>query len=325
MEWIQISISTATEGIELVCDRLSNIGISGFEIEDEKDFNDFLENNTKYWDFVDEELLKSKQGVTKVKVYVEAANATDALAQIKAEMSSLKATDEGNLYGSLTVETASMMEEDWANNWKKYFKPICVGEKMLICPEWEDAGDFGDRKVFKVNPGMTFGTGTHHSTQMCIEHLENAINGGEKMLDLGCGSGILSIISLILGAEHATAVDIDENCVHVAYENLDMNGIDRAKYTVYSGDILSDSELFEKMNVCKYDVIAANIVADVIIALLPTAEKLIRDGGTFICSGIIDERLADVTAAIENSNFNIVRTVHSGGWASVLCEFVKKS
>lgn len=323
MEWIQVSILTATDGIDMVCDRLSNIGISGFEIEDEKDFNDFLENNTKYWDFVDEELLKSKQGVTKVKVYIEAENAQDVLAQIKSEMSALKAEDADSAYGSLEVETASMMEEDWANNWKKYFKPICVGEKMLICPEWEYAGDYGDRKVFKVNPGMTFGTGTHHSTQMCIEHLENAITGGEKMLDLGCGSGILSIISLILGAEHATAVDIDENCVHVAYENLDMNGIEREKYTVYSGDILSDNQLFDKMNVCKYDVVAANIVADVIIALLPTAEKLIRDGGTFICSGIIDERLEDVTAAIDKSRFEIIRTVHSGGWASLMCKFVE--
>lgn len=323
MEWIQVSVLTATDGIDMVCDRLSNIGISGFEIEDEKDFNDFLENNTKYWDFVDEELLKSKQGVTKVKVYIEAENAQDVLAQIKSEMSALKAEDADSAYGSLEIETASMMEEDWANNWKKYFKPICVGEKMLICPEWEDAGDYGDRKVFKVNPGMTFGTGTHHSTQMCIEHLENAITGGEKMLDLGCGSGILSIISLILGAEHATAVDIDENCVHVAYENLDMNGIEREKYTVYSGDILSDNHLFDKMNVCKYDVVAANIVADVIIALLPTAEKLIRDSGTFICSGIIDERLEDVTAAIDKSRFEIIRTVHSGGWASLMCKFVE--
>lgn len=325
MEWIQVSILTATDGIDIVCDKLSDIGISGFEIEDEKDFTEFLENNTKYWDFVDEELVKAKQGTTKVKVYVEAENAAHSLAQIKSAMAELKTADADGIYGTLEVETTSMLEEDWANNWKKYFKPICVGEKMLICPEWEDAKDFGDRKVFKVNPGMTFGTGTHHSTQMCISHLENAIRGGEKMLDLGCGSGILSIISLILGAEHATAVDIDENCVHVAYENLDMNGIDRSKYTVYSGDILSDSALFDKMNVCKYDVVAANIVADVIIAILPTAEKLIRDGGTFICSGIIDERLDDVVAAIEKSRFDICKIVHSGGWASILCKFIEKS
>ena len=323
MEWIQVSISTTTEGIDMVCDALANIGISGFEIEDEKDFNDFLENNTKYWDFVDEDLMKAKQGVTRVKVYIEAETAADNLASIVDAMSLLKDADTENAYGELKIETASMQEEDWANNWKQYFKPICVGEKMLICPEWEDAGDYGDRKVFKVNPGMTFGTGTHHSTQMCIAHLENAVSGGEYVLDLGCGSGILSIISLILGAEHATAVDIDENCVHVAYENLDMNGISRDKYTVYSGDIITDTELFDKMNVRKYDVVVANIVADVIIALLPSAEKLMKDGGTFICSGIIDERLDDVTSAIEKSRFAIDKIIHSGGWASIVCKLAE--
>lgn len=326
MEWIQVSVITTSDGIDMVCDRLTNIGINGFEIEDEKDFTDFLEQNTKYWDFVDEELLKSKQGDTKVKVYIEAnENTADTLAQIREVMLILKGEDLQKAYGSLEIQTASMMEEDWANNWKKYFKPICVGEKMLICPQWEKAEEFGDRKVFYVNPGMTFGTGTHHSTQMCIEHLEKAISGGENVLDLGCGSGILSIISLILGANHATAVDIDENCVHVAYENLDMNGIDRSKYDVYSGDILSDKALFDKMNTLKYDVVVANIVADVIIALLPIAEKLIKSGGTFICSGIIDERLEDVKDAIEKSNFSIDKIIHSGGWASITCKFVEKS
>lgn len=318
MEWIQVSIITATDGIDMVCDRLSDIGISGFEIEDEKDFTEFLENNTKYWDFVDEDLLKSKQGDTKVKVYIEAdENTTQVLSQIKDAMLALKREDCENKYGTLEIETVSMQEQDWANNWKKYFKPICVGEKILICPQWEEVKDAGERKIFKVNPGMTFGTGTHHSTQMCIEHLEGVIGNGEEVLDLGCGSGILSIISLILGASDATAVDIDENCVHVAYENLDMNNMPREKYHVYSGDIINDTALFEKLNVKKYDVIVANIVADVIIALLPTAEKLIKEDGTLICSGIIDERLSDVEEAVSKSGFYIDKTTHSKGWASL--------
>lgn len=326
MEWIQITVITASEGIDLVCDRLTDIGISGFEIEDESDFKSFLEENTKYWDFVDDDLLKAKSGDTKVKAYIPAdENAIDTLRQAEAEMSALKAADTENICGSLKIETAQMQEEDWANNWKQYFKPMNVGKKMLICPEWEETENPDGRKIFKVNPGMTFGTGTHHSTRMCIEHLENAISGGEHMLDLGCGSGILSIVGLILGAEHATAVDIDENCVHVAYENLDMNGIERSRYSVYSGDILNDKELFDKMNVCKYDVVAANIVADVIIALLPTVEKLIKNGGTFICSGIIEERLTDVTAAVEKSRFKIENAVHSGGWVSLVCKFDEKS
>lgn len=326
MEWIQITVITATEGIDLVCDRLTDIGISGFEIEDENDFKSFLEENTKYWDFVDDELLKQKSGDTKVKAYIPSdENAHDTLRQIENELSALKEADELGICGTLEVKTEGICEEDWANNWKQYFKPMNVGKKMLICPEWETAENTEGRKVFKVNPGMTFGTGTHHSTRMCIEHLENAICGGEHMLDLGCGSGILSIVSLILGAEHATAVDIDENCVHVAYENLDMNGIERSRYSVYSGDILSDKELFNKMNVRKYDVVAANIVADVIIALLPTAERLIKNGGTFICSGIIEERLDDVKTAVKKSKFKLENAVHSGGWVSLVCKFDENS
>ena len=326
MEWQQITIFTSSFGADIVCDRLDNIGISGFEIEDEKDFNEFLENNTKYWDFVDEDLLKSKQGETKVKIYIEANEQFNStLALIEKTLSDLKKEDETDSFGRLEIETVSLMEEDWANNWKQYFKPIKVGKKMLICPEWETAPSDEGRQIFKVNPGMTFGTGTHHSTQMCIEHLEDVIKDDSYVLDIGCGSGILSIISLILGAKHATALDIDENCVHVAYENLDMNGIDREKYTVLSGDILSDNSLFDKINCRKYNVIAANIVADVIIALLPTAEKLICKDGVFICSGIIDERLDDVVCAIEKSNFEITKISHSGGWASVVCNFAENS
>ena len=325
MEWKQISIFTTTEGIDIVCDRLTDAGFSGFEIEDEKDFNEFLENNTKYWDFVDEDLVKSKQGETRVKLYVEAdENLSNAIDTVKSCMADLKSEDAEGMFGSLRIETASFMEEDWANNWKQYFKPTEVGNKILICPEWEDVPP-SDRKVFKVNPGMTFGTGTHHSTRMCIEQLEDIIGENTSMLDIGCGSGILSIISLILGAEHATAVDIDENCVHVAYENLEMNGISADKYTVLSGDILSDGELFDKIAVQKYDVVAANIVADVIIALLPTAEKLVKEGGAFVCSGIIDERLADVEAALGKSLFTVDKITHNGGWSSILCKMIEKS
>jgi len=326
MEWKQVSIFTSTYGIDIVCDRLQSIGINGFEIEDEKDFNEFLEQNTKYWDFVDEALVRQKQGETRVKVYVKSDETlNESLSLIKEALDSLKSDSSEIDLGSLRIETESLREEDWANNWKQYFKPIEVGEKILICPQWEEIPQNNSRKVFTVNPGMTFGTGTHHSTRMCVEHLEKVISGNEQMLDIGCGSGILSIISLILGAEHATALDIDENCVHVAYENLDMNGIDRGKYTVLSGDILTDKALFKRINSLKYDIVAANIVADVIIAIIPTVQKLIREGGIFICSGIIDERLDDVIAAINKSPFEIIKITHSGGWASVMCKFIEIS
>jgi len=322
MEWICVSVYTTTFGIDAVCDLLMEEGISGFEIEDENDFNEFLENNTKYWDYVDEELIESKKGETKVKFYIEDnEKAAEILLGIKSALESLKERDpEGDL-GRLTLDTDGIREEDWANNWKQYFKPIEVGSKILIQPEWCPMEGDTDRVVFTVNPGMTFGTGTHTSTKLCICELEKYVNENTVLLDAGCGSGILSVIALMLGAKSAKAVDIDENCIHVAYENADRNGVDRNKYEVYAGDVTSDKALFDKLSETKYDVIVANIVADVIIALLPTVKKLIAQKGIFICSGIIKERLCDVTAAMEKENISVKEISEQDGWASVTCNF----
>lgn len=321
MEWIRVTVFTATEGIELVCNAMSELGISGFEIEDENDFNEFLENSTKYWDYVDDELLESKKGETKVKFYLENnSEITDRLAQVKTALSALK-NSEGAKLGTLEIKTDGLNEEDWANNWKKYFKPVEVGEKILIQPEWCPYDRETDRTVFTVNPGMTFGTGTHTSTRLCICELEKAVDENTVLLDAGCGSGILSVIALMLGAKEATAVDIDENCVHVAYENADRNKVDKSRYHVYSGDIITDLALLEKISAVKYDVIVANIVADVIIALLPSVKKLIKDGGTFICSGIIKERLDDVLKAMEDESVSVSAVREEDGWAAVTCRF----
>ncbi len=322
MDWLCISVYTTTFGIDAVCDLLTDEGISGFEIEDENDFNEFLENNTKYWDYVDEELKKSKTGETKVKFYIE----NDKLAKEKTDkiekaLKELKKRDTENEMGRLEIGTDSLREEDWANNWKEYFKPIEVGEKILIQPEWSPLEGETDRIVFTVNPGMTFGTGTHTSTKLCICELEKYVGKDTVLLDAGCGSGILSVISLMLGAKSAKAVDIDENCIHIAYENAERNGVDKEKYEVLSGDITTDSALFSKLGETKYNVIVANIVADVIINLLPTVKKLISDGGVFICSGIIEERLSDVINAMEKENINILYSNVEDGWCSVTCKF----
>lgn len=318
MEWIRVTIHTSAKGIELLCEYLSELGISGFEIEDAAEFNEFLEKNTKYWDYVDDELYKEKQGDTKVKFYIENnADAPDILASVKSLLEGLK----GKNFGTLETETDGLNEEDWANNWKKYFKPIEVGERILIQPKWCPTDKETDRVVFTVNPGMTFGTGTHASTRLCICELEKYVTDDTVLLDAGCGSGILSIISLMLGAKDATAVDIDENCVHVAYENADMNGVESKNYHVFSGDITQSGAVFDEISKKKYDVIVANIVADVIISLLPTVKKLIKDGGIFICSGIIRERLSDVTEAMKREHIEVYDINEADGWAEVTCRF----
>ncbi len=320
MEWTEVSVFTSSIGVEFVCDMFSNLGITGAVIEDEQDFINFLEENKKYWDYVDDELIEEKKKETRVKVYIEnSVELSDKLALIKSELLKLSERDEKNEWGSLEIDTESLSQEDWANNWKKFFHPIEVGKKILIQPEWEPLKAETDRVVFTVNPGMTFGTGTHHTTKLCIEELEGTVTEDTELLDIGCGSGILSIISLLLGAKEAWAADIDPACEHVAKENAVLNGVDTSKYHIFSGDIITDKALFDTLSVRKYDVIAANIVADVIIALVPTVKALLKKDGIFVCSGIIEERLSDVLAAFEKGGICVQHETRSGGWVAMRC------
>ena len=319
MDYIKITIYTTNEGIAPVSGVLYDMDIYGMEIEDEKEFNEFLENNTKYWDFVEEELVEKMKGETRVIIYMEDDNEFSSKYNTLLSMiDELKDSDKENLFGTLVVTNDSVREEDWCNNWKKYFHPIEIGEKILVCPQWEEAGDT-DRIIFKINPGMTFGTGAHHSTSMCIAELEKRVKSGDTMLDVGCGSGILSLISRLLGADDVTALDIDENCVHVVYENAELNNIDREKVRVLSGDILSDKKLLDIISDKEYDVIVANIVADVIIPLAPKMKPLLKKGGYFICSGIITERLEEVKTAV-SSEFDILNINTKSDWAMICAQ-----
>lgn len=320
MDWIKVSIYTTSEGIEPLSGRLYQLGITGLEIEDEKDFKDFLENNKQYWDYVDDDLIKEKEGETEVIAYVsDNAAGHEMLMAIRNTVAELKQLDEDGEFGRLEIEINNMCEEDWANNWKKYFHPLNVGEKILIEPEWEETENPEGRVVFSVNPGMSFGTGSHYTTQLCIENLEKFINNDTKVLDLGCGSGILSIISLLLGAKSAFAVDIDPNAVDIAYQNAERNNIDKSKYTVKAGDIITNTALQEEIAKDKYDVVVANIVADVIIALAPKAKEYMKDGGVFITSGIIEDRIDDVKEALEKCGFKIESIKQRKDWASIVC------
>lgn len=321
MDWIKVTIYTTSEGIEPVSGRLYQLGISGLEIEDEKDFKDFLENNKQYWDYVDDELIKKMEGETTVKTYVSNDTAgRELLLSIKSTLAELKTLDENNEFGRLETEIENMTELDWANNWRQYFHPIEIGKKLMIKPEWEELPEPTDRIVFNIEPGMSFGTGSHYTTQLCLEELEKYITPGVKMLDLGCGSGILSIISLLLGASEAVAVDIDPNAVDTAYSNAERNGVGRESYKVLSGNVISDVDIQKEISKSKYDVIAANIVANVIIALAPKAREYMKDDGVFITSGIIEDRLEDVKKALQENNFKIVKINQRKDWVSIVCK-----
>lgn len=319
MDWIEISITTTSQGIEPVCGNLYQLGITGLQIEDETDFKEFLENNRQAWDYVDEELIKEKEKDTCIKAYVsDNASGNEMLLSIRQAMDALKEYDVNGEYGKLEISLGNLSEEDWANNWKKYFHPMNVGKKILIKPEWEDLKEPTDRLVFNINPGMTFGTGSHYTTQLCIEELENFVDSSKSVLDLGCGSGILSVISLMLGAKSALAVDIDPNCIDIAYQNAKRNNVSTENYDVVSGNILNDENICKYIQKDKYDVVLANIVADVIIASMPLVKTCIAEDGVFITSGIIEDRIDDVRTALDENGFEILRINQRKDWAAIV-------
>ena len=320
MDWIKVSIYTTSAGIEPVSGRLYQLGITGIEIEDEQDFKDFLENNHQYWDYVDDDLIKQKQGETRVIAYVsDNAAGREMLSEIRSSLLEMSELNENGEFGRLEIELDNTSEEDWANNWKKYFHALEIGKKLIIKPEWEDLEEPAGKVVFSINPGMSFGTGSHYTTQLCIEAIEEYIKPDDMMLDLGCGSGILSVIALMLGAKEAYAVDIDPNAVTVAYENADRNNVSRSRYHVMSGNILTDENLQNTLGEHKYDIIAANIVADVIIGLAPKAKEYLKDGGVFITSGIIEDREDDVRSALEECGFKMEDIRRRKDWLSIIC------
>ncbi len=319
MDWIQVTIQTATAGIEAVSGRLYQLGINGLEIEDAQDFNDFLENSTQSWDYVDDALMQRASSPTLVRLYLpDDMGGAQTLVEIKSTLHTLAAQDPDHIFGPLTVSLAGLSEQDWAENWKQYYKPLKIGERILIKPEWEDAGDTEGRTVFEINPGMSFGTGTHESTQLCIENLEKIITPDADVLDLGCGSGILSVIALLLGAGHAVAVDIDPNAARIAGENAAKNHIASDRYITLSGDILSDERLRNKIAQQKYDIVLANIVADVIIALAPSVKAFLKPDAAFICSGIISDRLEDVKEVMAAGGLIINKIETKGDWAAIV-------
>ncbi len=316
MDWLELKIDTAPVGIDPVTEMLTEHGVTGVIIDDQRDFQDFMAHNQAYWDYVDEALVREKENLCRVTFYVENSPAGyGAIAAIRMAMHAMK--QKHPEYAPLLLTMENVKDEDWENNWKQFYKPMEIGERLLVIPAWEKAEAKG-RVTLTLNPGLTFGTGSHATTRLCLTALESRIHGGEKVLDLGCGSGILSIAALRLGADSAFACDIDEKCIDVAYENAALNGIGKKQLTVRQGDATKEGALRDAIGT-GYDVVVANIVADVIISLAPQVRHFLKEDGWFLTSGIIDDRADEVAAALVAAGWNIVESCTSEGWYCYIC------
>lgn len=316
MKWLEVHIDTNHSGLDAVESFLSANGIDNVVIDDEEEFREFMEENRRCWGDVDDELIQRERNQSRVTFYLEESEAGfSKLAEIRIALSLFKKTHSD--CGTLLMTLDHLENADWENNWKKYYKPLKIGRRLLIVPEWNKVF-LPNRVSLVLDPGLTFGTGSHATTRLCLETLEKAVHGGEKVLDLGCGSGILSIAALKLGAASAFACDIDPKCQDVAWENASLNGIRKDAYTVRCGDILTDEALRQEIG-SGYDIVFANIVADVIIGLVPAVKPLLSRNGVFICSGIIDTRAAEVQEYLLQAGLSILEKRNDEGWFCYVC------
>ena len=302
-DWTEIKIIVPNESIDIAGDIAQMVVPYGIYIEDYSMLEQEVEE-IAHIDLIDEELLQKDRSKGIVHVYISPEeNPQEAISFLSERYAS-----EGI---SFEVECESCAEEDWLNNWKQYFNPIPIGEKLLIRPTWRDKYDAGDRVVLNLDPGLAFGTGTHETTRLVLQVIEKYVKQGTKFLDIGCGSGILAVAALLLGSESAVGVDIDEMAVKTAKENAELNNVSD-KFKVLCGN------LTDKIS-GKYDVIAANIVADAIIALSGDVDKFMNEDSVYIMSGIIDMRSAEVEAAV-SEKFDIIEKYEENGWVCLVAK-----
>lgn len=305
MAWLEITLNTAPERIEAVSAALTAHGFSDLVIEDQREFETFLEENRAYWDYIDENLQKTLEGLSRIKLYLEDTD-TDGMTRLEETAAGL----------GLKPEVQPLAETNWEESWKDNYPPQEVGQSLIVLPYWL-AEEPTDRKKVILDPGLTFGTGAHPSTQMVLEVMEQVAAPGFRCLDLGSGSGILSIAALRLGAASAVGVDIDPKAEDIARENAGYNGFAAPEFTALTGNVTQDRELMARLAATEYDLVLVNIVADVIIGLAPVLPRFLSPRSTLICSGILDVRLPEVIAALEGAGLTVAAVLEKEDWRCV--------
>ena len=307
MSWLEITINTRQADVESICAALTARGFADLCIEDQQEFETFLEDNREYWDYIDESLQQKLQGLSRIKLYLEDTDA-DGLARVRAFAEEK----------SLPITVEPLPDTNWEESWKDSYPPQQVGEHLVVLPYWLAEGYEGDRKQVILDPGLTFGTGAHPSTQMVMEVMEATVKPGMRCLDLGSGSGILSITALRLGAAAATGIDIDPKAEDMARENAAYNGFAAPEFTALTGNVTEDTALMESLTGAHYQLVLVNIVADVIIGLCPILPAFLKADTTLICSGILDTRLPDVLCALKSAGLTVREIRQKEDWRCVV-------
>ena len=305
MAWLEITVSTTADSIDDTAAMLTAAGFSELVLEDQTQFEDFLEDNRACWDYIDEQLQQKLQGLSHIKLYLEDTDRT-SLARLESM--------------GLAMTVTALPETDWENSWQEHYPAVEVGENLIVLPYWLADTDESGRTPVILDPGLTFGTGAHPSTQMVMEAMEERLKPGSHCLDLGSGSGILSITALRLGAKAAVGVDIDPKAEDIARENAAYNGFSAPEFTACTGDVTADKRLMARLNTQNYDTVLVNIVADVIIHLAPTLPAFLQEHSILICSGILDKRLDDVTAALKKAGLSVIETKSKEDWRCIIAK-----
>ena len=306
MAWLEITVKTASAGVEAAAAALTAGGFADLVIEDQAQFEDFLEQNRACWDYIDEELQQQLQGLSQIRLYLEDTD-TGGLSRLTRLTEKL----------GLPMDVTAMPEVDWEESWKDNYPAVEVGRHLVVLPYWLAREEHGGRLPVILDPGLTFGTGAHPSTQMVMEAMESLVTENSSCLDLGSGSGILSIAALRLGAKSAVGVDIDPKAEDIARENAAYNGFTDPKFTALTGNVTTDRPLMDKLGEKRYDIVLVNIVADVVIGLAPVLPGFLTDSSTLICSGILDTRLDAVTAAVEKAGLTVTAVYQKEDWRCI--------
>ena len=313
MAWLEITLTTHGGSMEAAAAALTAGGFSDLLMEDQQEFECFLEENQEYWDYIDEDLQEKLQGLSHIKLYLEDTD-TAGMEKLTALVEKMR---QNPALGNLEMTATALPDTDWEEGWKENYPPQEIGENLVVLPYWLASSYDGSRTPIILDPGLTFGTGAHASTQMVMEAMEKTVRPGFRCLDLGSGSGILSLAALRLGAESAIGVDIDPKAEDIARENAAYNQFTAPAFTALTGNVTADEEMMRSLSAQEYDLVLVNIVADVIIGLSPVLPRYLTDRTKLICSGILDSRLADVVAALEQAGLTITATHAKEDWCCV--------